>query len=382
MKFLDQINKKSPALGAILSPTQAMQLAVAQAIKGVGRVSPNPHVGCVVTDKNHKLISMGHHHAYGKQHAEVNAVQNLKVSLLKGAHVYVTLEPCAHQGKTPSCAKMLAQLPIKSVIYGAIDPFKKVQGQGIKILNDAGISTVLLNSTKDLCQDLLENFAYNQKHKLPFVSLKMATGLDGKMCLSNGESKWITNKASRALAHWFRAYYDATAVGSGTLMADNPKLNIRLKSFKTISNKIVIFDAGGGSLKSIKKKNIFKIGDVKDIYFVTGVKPKDKTNTGVTIIKCDLMSDGQVNLKQALKALYGHGIYSLMVEGGPSLISSFLEQKQGQRLLNFGAYKVMGQGPSFADGLQQDSMGLVLGLKDTYSRDLSGDKFATGTLSY
>ncbi len=384
MKFLKYLNLKKPIKGQVLAPEEAMKLAVSQALKGVGSAQPNPYVGCVVTDSQHSFLSCGYHQVYGEAHAEVNALKGLSDKDLEGAHVYVTLEPCAHQGKTPSCAKLLATKPIASVIYGLKDPFKKVNGKGVSLLNEAGIKTGLLKVTEALCQSVVENFIYNQKNKLPFVAIKMATSLDGKMCLNNGDSRWITNKKSRALAHWFRAYYDATAIGVGTLLADDPRLNIRLKTLGSINNKIIIFDEAGDGAGVLKSSKLLECHSLKNIYVVTSFDNQSKYDSmpGLHIIGVNgLVSDGSLDLSDALVQLYDSGVSSIMVEGGPGLISSFISQKSVQRSLQFMAPKILGSGKSYGDGFMAMNMSETIHLKETNIYNLNSDLLVSSLFS-
>jgi len=150
-----------PSLGTLLSTEQAMKLAISEAYKGATRVSPNPLVGCVILDGQSRFLSVGHHSIYGGPHAEVEALNSLKASDLQGAHVIVTLEPCAHEGKTPSCAKALAQLPVAKVTYGLMDPNPLVSGQGVQILREAGIQVEEFKNYREELEEVCEAFLKN-----------------------------------------------------------------------------------------------------------------------------------------------------------------------------------------------------------------------------
>ena len=199
--------------GDVITADQAMQLAMDVAVKGAPYVSPNPVVGCVVVNANHQFLAYGYHPKYGQEHAEINALNKLSDSEIKDSTFYVTLEPCAHQGKTASCAKKLATLPIKKVVYGLMDLNPLVSGQGVKILQQAGIITEeysghLKNDLQSLCEIFLKNFS----EKKLFIAAKVATSLDGQIALKSGESKWITSANSRNYVHELRSYYDAILV--------------------------------------------------------------------------------------------------------------------------------------------------------------------------
>ena len=224
---------------------QAMQLAISEALKGAPFVSPNPKVGCVILDSQGELLSTGYHKKFGEAHAEIEALKNLNPDQLKGAHLIVTLEPCAHEGKTPSCAKTLAKLPIKKVTFGLVDPNPLVAGQGAKILKEAGIEVeeyqgILKADLEEVCEEFLWNF----RQKKVFVAVKIAQSLDGKIALLNGESKWITGPDSRQKVHELRAQYDAVLVGKNTILIDNPSLDIRHPKIQK-ENKVVVLDRSG-----------------------------------------------------------------------------------------------------------------------------------------
>ena len=230
---------------------EAMLLAIAEGSKGAGWVSPNPQVGCVILSSSGRLLSTGFHRKYGGPHAEVWALKALeKASDLEGAIVVVTLEPCAHEGKTPSCAKALAKLPISKVVYGLVDPNPLVAGQGLDIIRNAGIKVECITEffpelTAPL-EQLCEHFLMNQNQKRPFVSLKVATSLDGIMAMKGGESQWISGPESRARVQFLRATHDAVLVGSGTILVDNPRLNSRDSNYEGKDpNKVIILDRRG-----------------------------------------------------------------------------------------------------------------------------------------
>jgi diaminohydroxyphosphoribosylaminopyrimidine deaminase/5-amino-6-(5-phosphoribosylamino)uracil reductase len=186
---------------SVLTPQDAMELAIKEARLGAGFVSPNPLVGCVIIDRDGRLVSTGYHQKYGGDHAEIEALKGLSEDQLDGARMFVTLEPCAHDGKTPSCAKRIAKLPLASVTYGMIDPYPEVNGKGIEIIRKAGITCEMLEgaseSLKNELEELPEIFLHNTKTKKPFVAMKVASSLDGQMGLKTGESKWISNDKSR-----------------------------------------------------------------------------------------------------------------------------------------------------------------------------------------
>lgn len=204
-----------------------MKEALELASLGKGYVSPNPLVGCVVVDNKGNKIGEGFHKKFGESHAEVNAISSItNKELLSGATVYVTLEPCSHIGKTPPCADMLAALPLKEVIIAMKDPNPKVNGNGIRILKNAGIK-VQVGILESEAEKLNEFFIHHQNFGRPFITLKIAQTADGFLAAADGDSQWISGKQSRKKVHEWRAEYDAVLIGRTTAMADNPSLTVR-----------------------------------------------------------------------------------------------------------------------------------------------------------
>lgn len=305
---------------------QAMKLAITEAHLGAPFVSPNPKVGCVILDSKGELLAKGYHTKFGKPHAEVEALNQIKdKEKLKDAHVIVTLEPCAHEGKTPSCAKTLAKLPIKKVTYGLVDPNPLVAGQGAQILKDAGIEAVEYqgNLKKDL-EEVCEEFLYNFRNKKVFVALKVAQSSDGKIG-KKGERTQITGPESMLKVHELRAQYDAVLVGKNTVLIDNPKLDIRHPQIKK-ENQVIILDRSGEVLKRKDQLSIFKTHKEENIHVIS-----------------------TPDLKTALVEIYGLGIRSVMVEGGGQIFSEFLRRNLVQRIHLFTAPIILGKGIEWAD---------------------------------
>lgn len=346
-----------PAVGAPLTPEQAMHLAMSEAYKGAAHVSPNPLVGAIVVDQNHAFVSAGHHEIYGGPHAEVNALKDVPAAKLQQATVYVTLEPCAHEGKTPSCAKMMAKLPLKKVVYGLMDPNPVVAGQGAKILENAGIATEdfsqthpeLLADLEEVCEAFLWNFRLGKV----FVSAKVAQSLDGQTGLRTGESQWITNEKSRLYAHHLRASHDAVLVGRGTMQIDNPSLNVRHPEI-TKTNKIVVIDPTAKLMHEASQLRVLRIHDAKNIFWCVGeshVAAADESLAQILPVRED--KEGQLDLEHLLSSLWDAGIRSLMVEGGGTTISKFIEAALVNRLYVFQAPILIGSkgGRSWTESL-------------------------------
>ncbi len=202
-----------------------MNLALTHAKKGIGLVNPNPLVGAVII-KERKIIGQGWHERYGGGHAERNALSNCRESP-KGATMYVTLEPCCHQGKTPPCTDAIIQNGIKKVVIGCLDPNSMVSGKGVTLLREAGVE-VVIGVLEDKCIELNEVFFHYIQTKTPYVVMKYAMTMDGKIATTSGKSKWITGINARENVHRSRNQYSSIMVGVGTVIADNPSLTCRI----------------------------------------------------------------------------------------------------------------------------------------------------------
>ncbi len=324
----------------VFTDQEAMALAVEEAKKGLGFVEPNPPVGCVILNKKRELLGSGYHHQFGKAHAEIDALKNLKLRDLKDAHIFVTLEPCAHFGKTPPCALALAKLPIATLTYGRRDPNPRVAGKGVRILKKAGIKTRILESAATL--KLTDMFAYAFENKMAFVTLKIASTLDGQIALKSGESQWISGEDSRRLAHELRARHSAVLVGRHTLETDDPALNVRHPKFKNFrrENKIIIIDPQGLTLSRLNKYKVTQVRSRSSIIVVTSekIKPNDKFCRHIAVKGTH---DG-LDLQDLKKELFALDIQSVLVEGGARTINQFITQRAANKLYVFMAPALVG----------------------------------------
>ncbi len=372
MAKLDKIN-----IGDSLSDDQAMVLALWEAWKGAGFVSPNPPVGCVILDSQGYLLSKGHHEFYGGPHAEINALKGLSPSQLHGARLFATLEPCSHEGKTPSCAKALSHLPLKEVIYGLEDPNPLVSGMGAQILAKAGIKVTLFDKRKQELEEVCEHFLMNFRNHKPFVSLKVASSLDGQMALTNGKSQWITQEPARELGRYLRAIHDITVVGKKTLLQDNPRLDIRLTLFPNKRNKILILDSLGECLERTHLE-IFKHHPPEDIFVAVSEaryrhSPLCQLPSSQILVIPDLSPDfsskNMLNLNYLLNKLWSIGIKSVFVEGGGQTLSEFIAQKEAHRLYLFQAPILIGarHGLSWSCGVSINQLADRVYLRDTWT---------------
>ena len=290
-----------------------MQRALELAQLGLRNVSPNPMVGCVIVH-NDEIIGEGWHQEYGQAHAEVNAVNSVAdLNKLKESAVYVTLEPCAHHGKTPPCADLLVQHQVNKVIIACTDPNPLVGGKGIERLKDAGIEVIkgLLEPEAVLLNRRF--FTYLSKNR-PYVILKWAQTANGYTARTNYDSKWISNEFSRKLVHKWRSEEDAIMVGTNTARYDNPTLNVRDWTGKD-PIRIVI----DKNLNLNNELNLFTTEQPTICYNCKNNKVEGNT----TYVKID---DRANFLEQILNDLKDREIQSVFVEGGSQLLKSFIEQ--------------------------------------------------------
>jgi len=240
----------------LISPEQACELALVIGLKGLGYVSPNPLVGAVIVDNAHRFISCGSHLRLGSEHAEVNAVNQAKSQghSIKGAKMYVSLEPCSHQGLTPSCAKFLASLGLSELSYAVLDPNPLVSGSGVAILERSQVKVSVWPCYVKEAKRLAEVFLYNQARQELFVAAKIASDLDGNYAAKGDRRAFITGPRARAYGHYLRQRYDAIAVGSETFLLDNPSLTPRDTTFKPRAPWRVILDGSGRALEALAQK--------------------------------------------------------------------------------------------------------------------------------
>lgn len=318
-----------------------MRLAIQEAQKGAGFVAPNPLVGCVILSAKGELLSVGHHARVGQDHAEVQALEAIRdPGLLKDAQVYVTLEPCAHQGRTPPCAPRLARLPIDKVVYGMMDPNPKVAGKGLEILKAAGKKVETLPELYGELEDLAEVFLFNQEQGRAFTAIKVATTLDGQMAEANGHSQWITGETAREHAHFLRGCYDALVVGRGTFQADNPSLNIRHPRFAAKTNKVLVLDPQAKALPALMGSKLMQCHAPDHIIWVTAMDATAPAGVQIWQVKHDKISG--FDWQELTMRAYQNGIHSLFVEGGAVTIGQLLNGKSAQRWYQFLAPDLFG----------------------------------------
>ncbi len=352
-----------------------MRRALELARKGEGHTSPNPMVGCVVV-KDGRIISEGYHEKYGEFHAERNALTRCTEDTA-GADLYVTLEPCCHQGKTPPCTDIIIEKKIARVFVGSMDSNPLVAGKGVQILRDHGIyvETGILDAE---CRKLNEVFYHYIATKTPFVVMKYAMTLDGKIACATGDSKWVTGEIARTQVHRMRGRYRGIMVGIGTVLADDPMLNCRVEGgvdpvriicdsnlhipiesqiVKTASDIETIVACSQEALESERKQE--KIRRLKE--------------AGIQIIGTE--GAHGVNLVELMKKLGGQNIDSILLEGGGTLNASALEDGIVNKVYAYIAGKLIGgmDARSPVEGMGIDRMADAITLQNVEIEKLGDD---------
>ena len=352
-----------------------MRRALEKKRKGEGHTSPNPMVGCVVV-KDGRIISEGYHEKYGEFHAERNALTRCTEDTA-GADLYVTLEPCCHQGKTPPCTDIIIEKKIARVFVGSMDSNPLVAGKGVQILRDHGIyvETGILDAE---CRKLNEVFYHYIATKTPFVVMKYAMTLDGKIACATGDSKWVTGEIARTQVHRMRGRYRGIMVGIGTVLADDPMLNCRVEGgvdpvriicdsnlhiptesqiVKTASDIETIVACSQEALESERKQE--KIRRLKE--------------AGIQIIGTE--GAHGVNLVELMKKLGGQNIDSILLEGGGTLNASALEDGIVNKVYAYIAGKLIGgmDARSPVEGMGIDRMADAITLQNVEIEKLGDD---------
>ncbi|MDI3478702.1 MAG: diaminohydroxyphosphoribosylaminopyrimidine deaminase [Thermoanaerobacterium sp.] len=314
-----------------------MKRALQLARLGLGHTNPNPLVGAVIV-KNGRIIGEGYHEYYGGPHAEINALKSVKEDV-KGAQLYVTLEPCCHYGKTPPCVDAIVKSGIKDVYIAMEDPNKLVSGKGIKHLKEAGLN-VYTGLLKEQAEKVNEIFIKYITTKKPYVILKSAMTIDGKIATAAGDSKWITNDKSREHVHMIRGGVMAIMVGINTVIKDNPYLTTRIDGFKN-PLRVIVDSRGRIPLDA----NVVIDKSARTIVATTDMMPYKKVkalkDSGVDVIVLDKLN-GEVDLKKLMDMLGERGIDSVIIEGGGTLNYSALKEGIVDKVMFYIAPKIIG----------------------------------------
>ncbi len=315
-----------------------LRLACRLAAKAAGRTSPNPQVGAVLV-RAEKIVGTGYHHIAGGDHAEIVALKRAGTKA-DGATLYITLEPCIHQGRTPPCSAALIRAGIKEVVCGTEDPNPLVAGRGFRQLKRAGIK-VRSGVLEKECRVLIEAFAKYITRRMPFVTLKLAATLDGRIASAGGDARWISGETSRLAVHRFRNEVDAVLVGLGTVKADDPQLTCRIAGGRNPFR--IILDS---RLRIPLSAKILRLSDAGKTIIATGAgatsaKARALKALGVQLWRLPLKRD-QVSWRPLLKALARKGVVSVMIEGGGTTAASALAEKVVDKVLLFYAPKILG----------------------------------------
>jgi diaminohydroxyphosphoribosylaminopyrimidine deaminase/5-amino-6-(5-phosphoribosylamino)uracil reductase len=316
-----------------------MRRALQLARRGRGAVSPNPMVGAVIVRAG-RIIAEGWHRRFGADHAEIDAIKRARSSV-RGATLYVSLEPCCHWGKTPPCVDALIKQRIKRVVIGTLDPNPLVGGKGARGLRDHGIE-VVTGVLEQQAQRLNEVYFHYTRTGFPFVTIKYAQSLDGRIATSQGASRWISSEKARVFAHHLRAQHDAIMVGIGTVLADDPLLTVRL--------------AKGGNPLRICLDSHLRIpltarmlrDDGKILIVTTDEHGRDKIEKirklGKEVLVVQRRANGRVDLGALMKILAERGIASILAEGGAEVITSLLKEGVANRMVVITAPLILGKG--------------------------------------
>ena len=333
-----------------------MKIALKLAQKGLGYVSPNPLVGAVIV-KEDRIIGRGYHQLYGENHAEINALKNASEDVA-GSTLYVTLEPCCHDGKTPPCMDSIIKHKIARVVIGTIDPNPLVSCRGINHLQSSEIE-VKTGVLERECRNLNEVFFRFMETKLPFVTIKYAQTLDGRIATTTGQSQWISSAASLKFTHKLRATHDAILVGVGTVIKDNPELTVRLargrNPLRVIVDTALKIPANSKVLQNLSQTStiIATIKKASDPQF------QRLTNLGAEVITIAADKQGNVDLKKLLKILAKNNISSILIEGGAQVITSTLFRNLANRLVTIIAPKILGKGLEAVGDLKISNLDLA-----------------------
>jgi len=362
------------------SDEKFMKLALSLAEKGRGYVNPNPLVGAVIV-KDGKVIGEGYHTAFGKPHAEIEAI-NSATEDIKGATMYVTLEPCCHQGKTPPCTEAIIKNQLARVVVATTDPNPLVSGSGIEKLKQSNIE-ITVGVLEEMAKIQNEVFIHYMTTNLPFTILKYAMSLDGKIACHTGDSKWITSEKSRTDVHRLRSSVSAVVTGIGTILSDDASLNVRLIDSKGREpHRIVVDSAARISLDA----KILNLDSKSDTYIAvteaaSDEKLKKLEDYGAKIIMTK-SKDGKVDLEELWKELGFLGMDSILIEAGEQLNAALLEAKLVNKIRAYIAPKIIGgtNAKSPIGGYGASSMSEVINLKSMNVTQIENDFVVEGYL--
>lgn len=327
-----------PAVNFKFDPEKVMKMAIKLAKKAQYQTEPNPVVGAVLVNESGQILADGFHEKAGSPHAEVMALRPY-AKVPSDAILFVTLEPCNHSGKTPPCVDLILKKDVKTVVVGTKDPNPQVSGKGIHRLKSSGVK-VIEGICRSQCQELNKVFNKHIVEKIPFVTVKAAITLDGKIAMPSGESQWITGESARRHGHQLRSQHQAMAVGSKTLIHDNPRLTNRVAKLPRQPHKVVFSSRGQLPMTT----HFFQDRNTRRFVIagnqIASGTVKQLESTGAEVLVADT---ARPTVIWALKTLYTYDICSLLLEGGSELIGAFIREKMVDQLYLFLAGKVIGR---------------------------------------
>jgi diaminohydroxyphosphoribosylaminopyrimidine deaminase / 5-amino-6-(5-phosphoribosylamino)uracil reductase len=323
-----------------------MRECLALAQSKLGFTSPNPVVGCIIVNAG-RVVGRGVTASGGRPHAEPQAIDEAG-ERARGATAYVSFEPCAHQGQTPPCARALAEAGVSRVVIGCLDPYPPVRGRGVAILKTAGIATTV-GILENECRRINEGFITRVSRRRPFVILKLATSLDGRIAAATGDSRWISSQESRRLVHQWRREVDAVMVGAGTVIADNPRLTCRIEGGRDPVR--VIIDQ---RLHSPADARIFRQRSRAPTILVTSTRnvASVKQRYGAHVEAIGGSANGQgIALAEVMREFGRRGWSKVLIEGGAKLAGAALRARIIDRVAFFVAPLIIGCGLPSVEGL-------------------------------
>jgi diaminohydroxyphosphoribosylaminopyrimidine deaminase / 5-amino-6-(5-phosphoribosylamino)uracil reductase len=353
-----------------------MRLALDLAGEVLGRTSPNPAVGCVIVRRG-RIVSKGATAPGGRPHAETRAL-DAAGRRARGATAYVSFEPCAHQGQTPPCAQALIDAGVSRVVVGCIDPYPAVSGRGIAMLRRAGVK-VTAGVLEDECARLNEGFVTRITRGRPFVILKLAASLDGRIAAASGDSRWISSPASRGLVHRWRSQCDAVIVGAGTVLADNPRLTCRIPGGRDPAR--VIVDA---RVRVSPQARIFRDRSDAPTILVTTRRNLSRAKRRWRVSRTEVIAapsrGGEIALEKLMREFGRRGWCKVMIEGGAHLAGSALRAGIVDRVALFIAPKILGAGLPAIEGLGIGRASGALRLENLSARRVGDDLLLEATV--
>lgn len=318
-----------------------MELAVQEAKKGENTAFPNPMVGAILVGKEQRLLAKGYHEKPGSLHAERNALLDIEVAP-QGSILYVTLEPCCSWGRTPPCVDVILEKKIKHVVIGMLDPDVRMRGRSVSFLRERGVR-VDVGILEEECRVLNARYLNIRRQNRPTIAIKAGASLDGKIVDAHGNSKWITSSQSRLHAHQLRSVYDGILIGSGTLLIDDPSLDCRIEGGRNPTP--IILDTHGRCPSTAK---VLTAG--KRPILCIGAHAKDRIDLPVELLIGETLEEGGLQIRSLLSKLYERGMYTVLVEGGGSVIRSFILEGCVDILELYVGATFLGGGGSWGEG--------------------------------